>query len=149
MDQRSFGALFGPLFPEELPPALAEGLVENMSMDHTTRRMEAVVRFSAPIAARELFALELTLARTLDISGVGLCPVYPPDTFTDMVCPDLIQHLKKENVAVNGTFEDASFLVDGDVLRVTLSHGGINILKTTGADRQLQQLILRQCDHRV
>ena len=38
MDQRSFGALFGPYLPcDEQPQALLDGTVESMDMDHATR----------------------------------------------------------------------------------------------------------------
>ena len=57
--------------------------------------------------------------------------------------------LKKQNVAVNGTFEDAEFSLEGDELSIQLSHGGVNILQTTGADRQLQQLIQRHYGRRI
>ena len=144
MDQRSFGALFGPFFPQGTPSALAEGIVENMSMDHATRRMEAVVRFATPVLTEEIVSAERTLTQALHIGSVGILPVFPSESFSVEVCSELIQHLKRENVAVNGTFEDATYEVIGDVLRITLSHGGVNILQTTGADRQLQRLISRQ-----
>ena len=144
MDQRSFGALFGPLISAALPDAIAQGMVENMSIDHTTRRMEATVRFDTTVVADTLFDLEQNLAQNLGVNGVTLCPVFPSECFTESACPGLIAYLKKENVAVNGTFEDAAYSIDGGVLRVSLSHGGVNILTATGADRQLQDLIRRQ-----
>ena len=150
MNKRSFGALFGPYLPVEYgTSALAGGLVENMDMDHTTRRMDAVVRFSAPILPEELFGAEQALARALGIAGVGLHPLYPADTFTAEVCPWVITHLKRENVAVNGVFDDAGYRLEEDELYVSLSHGGVNILSATGADKQLQALIYRQYDRRV
>ncbi len=150
MDKRSFGVLFGPYLPAgNMTPALAEGLVENMDMDHTTRRMDAVVRFSAPILPDDLFTAEKALSRALGIGGVGLHPVYPGDTLTADVCPWVITHLKRENVAVNGVFEDAQYRLDGDELYVSLSHGGVNILSATGADKQLQALIYRLFGRRL
>lgn len=145
MDMRSFGALFGPYLPSEHPAqALFDGLVESMDMDHSTRCMEVTVRFSAPVSYENIQMAENGLAQTLRISGVAIHPVYSPETFSEDVCALLIPYLKKENVAVNGTFEDARFELHEDTLEVYLSHGGLNILQTTGAERQLQKLIQRQ-----
>ncbi len=150
MDQRSFGALFGAFLPAgALSSALADGIVENMELDHTAHRMEVTVRFPVPVEAALLFDAEHKLAQALGIAGVALCPVYPPEALTVETCPELILHLKRLNVAVNGTFEDASYAIEGDTLRVSFTHGGVNILHTTGADRQLQQLLYRQYGRRM
>ena len=144
MDQRSFGALFGPYLGEFCVPELAEGLVQNMHMHHTARRIETAVAFPIPVSAEILFSAERKLASALGLGSVAIFPVYPAERFSAAVCPDLIAHLMRENVAVNGTFEDATFTVEGEALRISLSHGGKNILEATGAERQLQQLIARQ-----
>lgn len=145
MENRSFGALFGPyLSSGQALQALFGGIVESMDMDHSSRCMEVVVRFDAPVETTLLHQAEVDLAQSLRISGVFIHPVYAPELFSAEACAMLIPFLKKENVAVNGTFEDAHFALDGDELRVELVHGGLNILEATGAVRQLQQLIYRQ-----
>ena len=145
MNMRSFGALFGPYLPSEHPAqALFDGVVESMDMDHSTRCMEVTVRFSAPVSYENIQMAENSLAQSLRISGVAIHPVYSSETFSEEVCASLIPYLKKENVAVNGTFEDARFELHEDTLEVYLSHGGLNILQTTGVERQLQKLIQRQ-----
>ena len=150
MDNRSFGALFGPYLPSgRLSQAILDGVVESMDMDHSTRCMEVTVRFSQLISPDEIQQVESELAQALRISAVAVHPLYQPDLFTAEACASLIPYLKKENVAVNGTFEDARFVLDEDVLEVYLSHGGLNILQTTGAERQLQQLIRRQYNRAV
>ncbi len=150
MDNRSFGALFGPYLPSERSlQALSAGVVESMDMDHSTRCMEVTVRFSQMVSPEELQRAEDDLAQSLRISAVAIHPLYHPDLFSAEACASLIPYLKKENVAVNGTFEDARFELDGDELTVYLSHGGLNILQTTGAERQLQQLIRRQYNRSV
>lgn len=149
MDQRSFLALFGPFFLQGVPSGMEQGIVQNMNMDHANRRMEVEVRFPAIIPASVLIDAEHTLAQSLRIGSVGILPKYAEDMFTAESCTDLIYHLKRENVAVNGTFEDAHFEVEGEVLRVHLTHGGVNILQATGADFQLQKLIARQFNRHV
>ncbi len=145
MDECSFRALFGPYLPLDYPAEVLDGgTVESIDMNHSTRCMEATIFFDAPIALEVLQQAENGLAQSLRISGVTLHPRYSSERFSAEVCSLLIPFLKRENVAVNGTFEDARFELNGDVLQVYLTHGGVNILQTTGADRQLQGLIRRQ-----
>ena len=150
MEQRSFGVLFGPyLAPERLTPSVASGTVEQMDVQHATRRMDVVVRFSAPISAEVLSLAEEGLAQGLRLSCVVLHPVFLPESFTEEVCPDLVGYLTRENVAAGGVLEDATYELSEDVLKIRLSHGGVNMLQTTGAERQLQDLIYRMYDRRV
>lgn len=144
MDQRSFGVLFGPYLTSEQPQFLLDGIVESMDMDHATRCMEVTVRFGTLIAWDVLQQVELALAETLRIQQMTIHPAYDENVFAAECCPMLIPYLKRENVAVNGTFDDATYVLNGDELLVNLAHGGVNILQATGADRQLQQLIRRQ-----
>ena len=150
MDQRSFSALFGPYLPSDaLSATMASGIVENMEMHHSARRVVVDVAFASHISVSEIQKIEMTLQAALQLQAVSIQPHYPADVFCVDVCSDLVAVLKAENVAVNGTFDDAVFTLEGDVLRVTLSHGGLNILQATGADRQLQQLILRRYDRHI
>ena len=144
MNQRSFGALFGPYLQSEQSPVLLNGIVESMDMDHATRCMEVTVRMGEPMALEALQSAETGLAQTLRIAAVTIHPVYAEELFSAEGCALLVSYLKRENVAVNGTFEDARFELVGDEIKVYLAHGGVNILQTTGAERQLQQLIRRQ-----
>lgn len=145
MDQRSFGALFGPYLPSDcLSQALADGIVDNMDMHHASRRIVVDVCFGAYVTAAELRQVEQLLLEPLRLHSAVISPHYASELFTAERCPELVECLKADNVAVNGTFDDAVYELDGDVLRITLSHGGLNILQTTGADRQLQQLIQRR-----
>ena len=150
MDKRSFGALFGPYLPSNHSAhGLFDGIVQSLDMDHATRCMTVSVRFEAVVDPETVFAAEDHLAETLRICGVTIIPLYATELFSVEVCPSLIFYLKRENVAVNGTFEDARFEVEGDVLKVFLAHGGLNILRTTGVERQLQRLIHRQFDRNL
>ena len=144
MNQRSFGALFGPYLPSEsLSQAMMDGVVENMDMHHATRRIVVDVYFSAYVTASELRAVEQKLLAPLQLQSAVIRPHYAAELFTVERCAELVERLKADNVAVNGTFDDAVYAIDGDTLKISLSHGGLNILEATGADHQLQQLIFQ------
>ena len=142
MNQRSFGSLFGPYMSGfELSAALASGQVESMDIDHGAGKLQCTVSFESLVSMAEIQTVENLLAQALRIHKVSLRPQYAPELFNEDCLPELIALLKKANVAVNGTFEDAVFEISENTLRVNLSHGGVNILHTTGAAEQLQKLI--------
>ncbi len=150
MGDRLFGALFAPYLPaDDTHSVLSAGEILNMEMHHTSRRLVVEVAFPNFVSATELFAAEQALSRAFGLNSVGILPHFPPNTLVGEAFPSLIAHLKRQNVAVNGTFDDAVFSLDGDTLRIQFSHGGINILHTTKADEQLKALILAQFDRRV
>ena len=148
--ERSFSALFG----EYLPPdgawcALAAGTVEGMTLHRSSRRLALTVALPAFVPAKALFAAEREIAAAVAVDGVLLRPRFPQEVLEDAgaageVFSSLVQHLKRENVAVNGTFDDAEFRLQDDVLTIEFRHGGINILRTTKADERLRELIREQ-----
>ena len=150
MKDRTFGALFGPYLPSDgVALALTAGEVQDIDIQHSTRRLTVVLGLDTPVAPDKLFAAERELAAAFGVTTAVLCPRYPAQALTPQVFPWLVAHLKRENVAVNGTFEDAVCTVDGDTMRVEFSHGGVNILETTGAKQQLAALIYRQYGRRM
>ncbi len=150
MGERTFGALFAPYLPaDDAFSVLTAGEIENMELHHASRKLSVVVRFAAFIPAEPLFAAEAALARAFGLQSVCISPRFPAEALSQESCPSLVAYLKRQNVAVNGTFTDAVFVLDGDTLNVTFSHGGVNILRTTKADEQLRALILEQYGRRV
>ncbi len=150
MGERTFGALFAPYLPtDDTLAVLAGGEIMNMEMHHTSHRLVVEVSFSSFIPAPSLFNAENKLAKAFGLQSVGIIPHFPESELCSDTFPSLIAHLKRQNVAVNGTFDDAVFSLNNNELHITFSHGGINILRTTKADEQLKALIHQQFGRHV
>ncbi len=150
MDQRSFGALFGTYLPQDASfNQIADGIVEGMDMQHSTRMLSVRIRFAHLVEPSALFAAERAIASALRLQAAVICPSYPSDMLTSVAFPNIIEHLKRRNVAVNGTFEGAQIAVEDDVVHIQLAHGGLNILRTTKADAALRDIIYEQFGRRV
>ena len=149
MNDRSFGALFGAhLTAGNVLEALAAGQVENLDIHHGTRHLTVTVSFGAPVEAGVLFAAERELTTALGVTAV-IAPRFAADRLSAEGLPSLVEHLKRLNAAVNGTFTDAVYTLDGDDLHIEFVHGGVNILETTNAKSQLATLIRNQYGRRV
>ena len=150
MDQRSFGALFGTHLPQDaFFNQIADGIVEGMDMQHGARMLSVRIRFARVIAPSVLFDAERAIATALRLQAAVIHPCYAPELLTAEALPCIIEHLKRRNVAVNGTFEGAQMSIDGDAVRIQFAHGGLNILRTTKADAILRDLIFEQFGRRV
>ncbi len=150
MDQRSFGSLFGEYLPKEGPwNKLFSALVLNIEMRHTAHSMLVRLECQEHIDAEDLFTAEQVIARAFGLQAAVLAPRFPADTLSVETLPSVVQHLKRRNVAVNGTFDDAIFTLEGDSLRVQFPHGGLNILRATKVDEALRDLLLEQYGRRI
>ena len=150
MDQQSFGALFGEYLPQEGPwNTLFAASVVNIEMRHAARSMAVQLECSEHIDAEDLFTAEQVIARSFGLQAAVLLPRFPARLLTEAVMPSVIQHLKRRNVAVNGTFDDAVFSLEGERLSVQFPHGGLNILRATKADDALRELLLEQYGRRL
>ena len=149
MEERLFGALFGPyLPPDERFAVLCGGMVENMEISHATRQLSVAVALSRFVPAETVLEAQAALSQSLN-APTSIEPHFPPELLGEEAFGSLVQYLKRQNVAVNGTFDDARFALDGDDLRVTFTHGGVNILRATNADTMLRDLIFSQFGRRV
>ena len=149
MEQQLFGAFFGPFLslPEGSP--LAQAAIEEMAVYKKSGRLVLTLRFTQLVPAQTLFEAERELASRLGLGVVVLQPRFPADLLGADAFPSLVEHLKRQNMAVNGGFDDAEFSLRGDALRVFFSHGGVNVLHLTEADKQLQALIREQFGRHV
>ena len=145
MEERLFGTVFGPYLGEcENFGDLLTGVVEEMTVRHTDYYLHMVLSLPHFVPAERLFAAERALEMCLHLHTVVIMPRYPADALDAATIPSVVQYLKRYDLAVNGTFDDATYDLTDGVLTVRLAHGGKNILETTRADKTLRDLIERQ-----
>ncbi len=150
MERQRFGSLFGAYLPQDGPwKQLYNASVIRIEMRHASRSMQVEIACDVHIDAEDLFTAEQTVARVFHLQAVTLIPRFAPHLFTVDVLPSVVQHLKRRNVAVNGTFDDAQYRLEGNKLQVTFPHGGLNILRATRTDVALQELIYEQYGQRI
>ncbi len=145
MEQRTLGALFAPYLPADcLTDTMREGTVESLELDHPQHRLSVTVAFPETVEATRLVEVERRLAAAFALHAVEVQPRYPREALNQGALVQVVEHLRRMNVAVNGTFMDAVFSLTESKLTVECVHGGVNILRATDVPRQLKHLIATQ-----
>lgn len=103
--------------------------------------MKAEIRFPRFVNHETVFAAEGALAAALSLRHAEILPRYPGESLCETCFPSLVEFLRRRSAAVNGTFDGAACRLAGERLTVSLSHGGLNILRTTKTDDLLRRMI--------
>lgn len=151
MEAQQFGALFGPYMPPDGQwQALSDGTVERLDVNHSDRAVGIVLRLPRLATAETLFAAEKEVAAALHMKTAAIRPRFPGELLGEETSwLSLVEHLRRRNVAVNGTLDDARFVLAESSLTVECVHGGRNILSATGTEGLLETLIFEQFGRRV
>ena len=150
MNDQSFRTVFGEyITAPQLLETLGDCAVESVQLNMDSRAMTVRLRPTALLPSEDFFAAEELLRGALQLQRAQILPHYAPELLTVGAMPSVIDFLRRENMAVNGTFDDAAYAIEGNALTVTLAHGGKSVLAATRAEGQLCDLIFRLFDRRM
>ena len=139
------GVRFAQVFGQYIQngPVLAEcaaAEVNRLTVDQNNGCLRAEVAFPAFVAIDRLEQAERAIAQALSLNA-SIQPSFPPETLGDDCFPTLIALLRRQSAAVNGTFDGAQCHLEGETMRITLTHGGVDVLAATGTDAALTRLV--------
>ncbi len=135
-------ALFSPYIKsKDVLQKVASATVLNMQVNRADRFLRIRLKLEAFVPYEELVLLEKELADGLGLHAAELLPLYPAETLTEACFPTVVSYLRRRCVAVNGTFNDAEYVRDGEGFCVKLCHGGVDMLETTHTDRMLAEML--------
>ena len=134
-------------------PATLKELFENITFDEQTA--EGVVlsvmhkkeesslllqtEFSRRVAFSLLFAAADSIKNELGCRWVSIYPKYPKEAFDADAVLDITTFLRREGYNVNGYFEDATAVLDGQHARIELKGNGAGLLLEQGIDTQIKK----------
>ncbi|MEE0264824.1 MAG: PHP domain-containing protein, partial [Acutalibacteraceae bacterium] len=139
----SFKDLFADFLDfEALPLPLKEAELIKIRYEKKIGRIVIYLKLNNLVDRQALFSVEdLIKSSTLSPYSVAIKPSFKSEHFTVDYYPQLVMQLKKDTPSFNGSLNDSKVTINGDVLTVTLSHGGKNILHAKGFDKALAKLI--------
>lgn len=121
--------------------------VENIRINSSNRTLSFAVRCQRLFNSGDFNTLKDELMNSiLALSGVEISPKFSKELFTADYFGELLFTLKSRIPALNGTFKDADISLKGNNLKITIKHGGGNILKAKKFDRELINLVKEQFD---
>ncbi len=142
MSQRSVQALFAPYITDAaLLSRFAEATVTRMQVNRAERILRICLQLEAFIPFEEIVPLENALAAGLGLHTAQVVPQYPKETLSETCFSTIVAYLRRRCVAVNGTFDGATFAREGEGFSVTFSHGNVDLLRTTHTDRMLAETV--------
>ncbi len=144
MNEQTFQTVFGEYI--DIDPLLSDSAVKSVRLDMDERGLKVDICPATVVQAEVLFKAEEQLKKALKLQNAILTPHFSPAMFTPSVFSAVVTYLRKKNAAVNGTFDEATCVLDGDKLTVTLAHGGKNLLMVTNTEQMLTQLISQLFD---
>ncbi|MEE0059852.1 MAG: PHP domain-containing protein, partial [Acutalibacteraceae bacterium] len=139
----SFKDLFADFLDfESLPLPLKEAELIKIRYEKQIGRIVIYLKLNNLVDRQAIFSVEdLIKSSTLSPYSVAIKPSFKSEHFTVDYYPQLVMQLKKDTPSFNGALNDSKVTLNGDILTVTLSHGGKNILQAKGFDKALAKLI--------
>jgi DNA polymerase-3 subunit alpha (Gram-positive type) len=141
MKAKSFREVFGQYIDiNSIPVSCLDAEVEFIEIDQSRRAVLIRLAFSVFIDFNKILAVERIVSEALKIS-VTIEPSYPSDTLCSDCFPTIMEFLKRRVAAINGTFKGAKCNIENNIMTITLTHGGLNIIRATKTDKILCSLI--------
>lgn len=132
----------------ELSPVFADAQVLSLSAQQSLRLAELSLQLTSVPSYEDIEATEQLLGRVLN-AKVSLELRFPSGSLCEAVMPTVVALLRRRHVQINGSFNDAEYRFDGDILHIKLAHGGVGLLKNTQIDRHLQETLSQMFSRRV
>ena len=119
--------------------------VENIRINSSNRTLSFTVRCSKLFNTADFNTLKDELMNSsLALSGVEIAPKYSEELFSADCFHQLLDTLRTKIPALNGTFKDCDVALNGNNLKITIKHGGGNILRAKKFDKELKNLVKEQ-----
>ncbi len=128
-------------YKAEIPESVACGELFRLTY---TERLDGICLYALYprlVPSEDIFAFERSVQEALSIERVRLHCRYPTELFGMDCYEEMIKLLKRDVSVVNGFLDGAQVSLTGDTLKITLSHGGRDILERFDFCRSFSSLI--------
>lgn len=138
--------VFNDYVSPRLLDTLGSGRVDRISINKHNSAMTVALFFDSLIPQGDVLDMERELMRELELSSVRVNTSFEPSLFTTDYFQEIVTHLKRDNMTLNGTFKDAVPTLDGNTLTIELFHGGEAVIKGQNASHLISKAIADMFD---
>ena len=137
-----FFQIFGDYInSQENRQLLAASRLLSVELCKDKNRISASVDFFNLVQSELLDKISREIAFNLGLGECVILPSFPSECFSKDYYPSLVFELKRNIAAANGFFSDSSCDFSGDTMKISLTHGGKDILLSTGCDKYIEKTV--------
>ncbi len=111
--------------------------------------LEITASFKKPVKRKDILIIQKNIEQSLKLKKCVLNSVYPSDSFTSDYFQEIIEILKEKTRVVNGYFDNAYASFKDEVLDITLSNGGMIILKEFNIEKEIIKVVRAQFNREI
>lgn len=137
-----FFQIFGDYInSQENRQLLAASRLLSVELCKDKNRISASAEFFNLVQSELLEKISREIAFNLGLGECVISPTFPPECFSQEYYPSLVFELKRNIAAANGFFSDSTCALSGDTMKISLTHGGKDILLSTGCDKYIEKTV--------
>jgi len=136
-------------YTTDIPESLKKGDIYKLTYTQKLDGISMYAVFPSLLEYNDIIEFEKKLEAVLNLDKFRLYPRYDEKLFTPACFNTLIQMLKRDVALVNGFLDNAEYSLNDSVLNITLTHGGLDILKKSDFSNKLSKLIYNQFALRI
>ena len=140
----TFERWFGAHFDLSGCAEVTDAEILHVLLDKSTGIMRVTLRLSSLVSGARLSEIAKYLAEEMGLRGCVIVPQYSPELFCVDYINEIFAALREEGVPVNGFFNGAEGVLDGDNLQITLVNGGLSLLKECDCEGAISRLVIER-----
>ena len=121
---------------------LGDGELIRVDIKIDERELCVILSLSELIPYSEIIAAENSVKERMNLKKFTIKPRYLSDTFEPAYFSSVIECVRRQLPAANGFFEGADVELNGDVLKVYLKKGGLDVLEKLVVNEEIEAVIL-------
>ena len=141
MSKALFSDIFDTGIPSDIAAEFNNCIIERCALDTEERTLDTVLKSEKYISAEMKHRLFAALKDALRLNSCFISCVFSGEALCPDACSDIAAEIKVKNAAINGYFNGADFLLDGDCVNITLKHGGYNTIADCGFENAFKALV--------
>ena len=131
MASAKFSELFSAIMPEDILNIMGNCSVESCDIADKPRAISLCIYSNTYIRMSVIRKAESVLKENMVLVSANILARYPYVALTAEACQDVTDYVKTKNAVLNGYFNEAEFLLNGDNLQIKLKYGGLATIQST------------------
>ena len=144
MAKPKFSDIFGACIGEELTSYVGDKTIEKCNLDTDRRSMSIGLCCEEYINKEIKDKVQNALKTVLRLNECELEFICSTNAFCTAACADIVAEMRLKTMAFNGYFAGAEYNLDGDVLNITLKHGGYKKICECEFEKKFRNIVTQR-----